>query len=81
MKVIDLRGEPCPVPLIKTIKELEKLKEGDKLHIIVDMPCARENVPKYMAEDGHDVEIIEKKSEVEIIIRKRNGNGRYKLLL
>ena len=77
MKVLDLRGEPCPVPLIKTLRELEKLDEGEKLHVLVDMPCARENVPKHMAEDGHEVEIIEGKGEMEIIIRKRNRNAKY----
>jgi TusA-related sulfurtransferase len=75
MKELDLRGEPCPVPLIKTLKALEKLDEGEILRVLVDMPCARENVPKHMAEEGHEVEVKDDEKEMEIIIRKRNGDN------
>lgn len=71
--MLDLRGEPCPVPLIKTLKVLDRMSEGERLRVLVDMPCARENVPKHVAESGHEVEVKDGEKEMVIIIRKRNG--------
>ncbi|WP_456474500.1 sulfurtransferase TusA family protein [Candidatus Pyrohabitans sp.] len=74
MRELDLRGEICPVPLIKTLEALEKLEEGEVLRVLVDMPCAKQNVPKHMAEIGHEVEVRDGGKDLEIIIRKRDGS-------
>ncbi len=78
MKKLDLRGELCPIPLIKTLRALDRLKDGEKLLVLVDMPCARENVPKQMAAEGHDVEVKDGERETVIIIHKRNRSCKNK---
>ena len=37
---LDCLGEACPVPLMKTEKELEKLNVGDLLIVSIDHSCA-----------------------------------------
>lgn len=68
---LDCMGEACPVPLIKTEKELEKLDAGDVLIVQVDHSCAMKNVPEWARKQGHNVEIEEvDDGEWEIFIEK-----------
>lgn len=68
---LDCMGEACPVPLIKTEKEMEKLAPGDVLIVQVDHSCAMKNVPEWARKQGHNVEIEEiDDGEWEIIIEK-----------
>ncbi len=71
-KVLDVRGQVCPMPVLKTKDTLEKLSSGDILEVIVDYPPSKENVKRFAESQGH--EILEIKEEGEIIrlkIRKR----------
>ena len=55
---LDCLGEACPVPLMKTEKELEKLNVGDLLIVSIDHSCAMKNVPE--VDDGEWEVVIEK---------------------
>lgn len=65
---LDLRGEICPVPLLKTPEVLRQMTQGDALEVHVDMPCAKENMPAQMKKEGHSVRLTENGSDLEIII-------------
>ncbi|QKR01056.1 sulfurtransferase TusA family protein [Metallosphaera tengchongensis] len=39
-KVLDVRGEQCPVPEIASKKELMKMRPGEELEVLVDHPAA-----------------------------------------
>lgn len=39
-RVLDVRGEECPVPEIAAKKELSKMRPGEELEILVDHPAA-----------------------------------------
>ncbi len=56
---LDCLGEACPVPLLKTQKEMEKLKVGDVLIVEIDHSCAMKNVPEWARNMGYNVEIEE----------------------
>ena len=69
--ILDCLGEACPIPLVKTEKELEKLESGDVLIVQVDHSCAMKNVPEWARKQGHEVEIEEvDDGEWEVIIQK-----------
>jgi TusA-related sulfurtransferase len=34
MRSLDLRGEDCPGPLVKTIRELAKMRKGEKVVVL-----------------------------------------------
>lgn len=56
---LDCMGEACPIPLMKTEKELEKIAVGDLLIVSIDHSCAMKNVPEMARNHGHEVEIEE----------------------
>lgn len=68
---LDCFGEACPVPLVKTEKELEKMQVGDVLIVQLDHSCAMKNVPEWARKQGHNVEVEEvDDGEWEVIIEK-----------
>jgi len=71
VKVLDVRGEICPVPLVETVKQIKKMKSGEKLVVISDHPPAKKSIPLEMKQQGHRYEIKEKGAEfeIEIVVR------------
>lgn len=69
--VLDCMGEACPIPLMKSEKEMKKLEVGDVLIVQIDHSCAVKNVPEWARTQGHNVEIEDvDDGEWEIIIEK-----------
>jgi len=68
----NLKGEVCPMTFVKTILELEKLKQGKKIKIFYDSDEAKINVPKSLQELGHKVLEIKdtSKNDFYILIEK-----------
>ena len=46
---IDARGEQCPIPVVKTIKALDGLREPAQLEVHVDNETAVQNVTRLEA--------------------------------
>ncbi len=44
MKIIDCLGDMCPLPILKTQKELKKIDKGQTLKIITDHSCVLESL-------------------------------------
>lgn len=57
---VDNRGLSCPQPVIHTKKALSNLAEGQALVSIVDNEVAKENVRRFAASAGCQIEIEEK---------------------
>ena len=57
---LDVRGEICPYPMMKTVQALKKLKAGDSgLEVITDHAPALETIPTQAARLGFTTEIEE----------------------
>ena len=71
-KTIDLKGEVCPFPWVKSKKVLANMQAGEVLKIIVDHAPASENIPKYFREEGQEVISVRqtKETEWEIVVKK-----------
>ena len=68
---LDCMGEACPLPLMKTEKQMEKMEVGDVVIVQIDHSCAMKNVPEWARNQGYNVEIDEvDDGEWEIIIEK-----------
>jgi len=69
-RVLDFRGEPCPGPLVKTIRTLSSMKEGEELIVITDieecMKTIREAVELL---DVESIEVVEENRCWKIIIK------------
>lgn len=68
MKTIDVKGLQCPRPLIETKKALTELSSNDSLRVILDNPNSKNNVLKYLSDNGLEAEVIQKGEVFEILV-------------
>ncbi|QOY51130.1 sulfurtransferase-like selenium metabolism protein YedF [Candidatus Sulfurimonas baltica] len=52
---LDMHGEPCPYPAIKTLEALRSLDDDDILEIISDCPQSINNIPMDVQNHGFQV--------------------------
>jgi selenium metabolism protein YedF len=57
MKTIDCRGLQCPKPLILTKKEINSLKPGQSVEILIDNETSRQNVERFLKDNGVEVSV------------------------
>ena len=50
--IVDARGQLCPVPLIMTKKALSEVALGDTLRILIDNEVSKNNVERFLADNG-----------------------------
>jgi TusA-related sulfurtransferase len=73
---LDCLYEPCPIPLLKALKKLNKMKAGDLLIMKTDHNCSITNVIEWVDKQGHKMDYIEVgKGEWEIYIEKVVSDG------
>ena len=69
--VLDLRGEICPYPMLKTNEYLDKNVSVKILEVITDHSPALSTIPPLAIKRGYEVEISEiDSSEWKIILSK-----------
>jgi tRNA 2-thiouridine synthesizing protein A len=59
-KTLDLRGVLCPINFVKTKLQLESMREGEILEILLDTGEPIQNVPKSVKEEGHKITEVKK---------------------
>ncbi len=52
-KTIDVRGEICPYPDMKTMVALAKMAPGEILEVLIDYPLALERIPRSLKKKKH----------------------------
>ena len=73
-KLLDVRGEICPYPMMKTVQALKKLaKEENELIVITDHAPALDTIPTQAIRLGFTVEIKETGSPEWQITLSRTG--------
>jgi tRNA 2-thiouridine synthesizing protein A len=71
MHKIDARGKVCPLPLFYTKKQIDGLKTGEELEVLTDDVTARNAIPQWTRDQGHEVVRIEESgSDFKVIIKK-----------
>ena len=50
---LDVQGLVCPVPALKTKKQLKKMKTGSILKVVTDYKPASDSVPRDLAKTKH----------------------------
>jgi len=70
-RVIDCIGLFCPVPILKTRKEIDKMTVGGILTVLTDDPAAEEDFRSWAKRTGHEIlEMKEESDYIRIVIRK-----------
>ena len=56
MKKLDLRGLKCPLPVLKTRKDLARMTPGEKLEVACTDPLSVIDLPNLLRETGDALE-------------------------
>lgn len=70
MKIIDVKGKKCPMPLIETKKALKELGDDESLKVILDSETSVLNVTRYLKDNGITAEQHKKGNVFELIVSK-----------
>lgn len=70
---IDARGRVCPLPLFYVKQKIEKMQIGDEVEIIIDDITAKDTIPRWSMQHGHEIVSIEDSgdNQFRIIIMKK----------
>jgi tRNA 2-thiouridine synthesizing protein A len=59
IKKVNVLGETCPAPLVKTRKAILKASPGEVIEVIGDHPASKEEIPMAIEEMGFELISIE----------------------
>lgn len=72
-QVLDCIGLYCPMPILKTRQEMDKLAVGEVLEVLADDPAAEPDIKSWAKRAGQKILKIEKTDEgMKFLIRKEN---------
>lgn len=71
--IVDARGQLCPKPLILTKKQLVASKEGDTFTVLIDNETAKENVERFLGDNGVTFSVKEDDATFAILVTKNEG--------
>ena len=54
-QTLDVRGEICPNPDVKSMTALEKMEKGQILEVLIDYPLSLERIPRNAEKRKHKV--------------------------
>ncbi|MHA2399147.1 MAG: sulfurtransferase TusA family protein [Promethearchaeota archaeon] len=70
-KTFDYKGLKCPMPVLKTKKELKNLTAGQVIEVIVDDVGAKKDIPAMLNSTGNElVELKEDNGNLIFTIKK-----------
>ncbi len=52
--VLDAKGLSCPMPLLRTKKEMGKIKSGEILQVMGTDPGSKNDIPGWCERSGHE---------------------------
>lgn len=53
--LLDLRGEPCPYPVVYSLQTLAQLQLGSTLEIFADCPQSFKSIPEEVVRAGYEM--------------------------
>jgi tRNA 2-thiouridine synthesizing protein A len=68
---LDCMGLYCPMPIIKTAKQIKELKTGEVLEVIADDKGIKKDMPAWCQTTGHEcLGTEEEGGEIRVYVRK-----------
>jgi len=65
---LDVKGQLCPIPVIRTQNQAKKLAPGDTLEVLCTDPGVINDIPAWCRINGHTVISSETKEDGKLII-------------
>ena len=74
MMKLDVRGEICPYPMMRTVDALEKLPPNEELEVLTDHAPALGTIPWEASKRGYAVDVERvRNGEWKLTLRKAQG--------
>lgn len=71
-QTLDASGLSCPLPILRTAKQLAQMNSGETLLVITTDPGAKKDFPAYARQTGHVlVESSENAGKFNFVLRKK----------
>jgi TusA-related sulfurtransferase len=70
-KELDLTGLYCPMPIMRTREEIDKVQLGDVLKVKAEDPAAEEDLKRWASRSGQEIVGIMKEGEVITVTIRR----------
>ncbi|MBN1127628.1 MAG: sulfurtransferase-like selenium metabolism protein YedF [Chitinispirillaceae bacterium] len=70
MKTVDARGQACPKPIILTKQALKEIAPGEEISVLIDNPTSRQNVERFLADNGMTPRCSENGGVFTIVVGK-----------
>lgn len=71
-KVVDARGQKCPMPVLMTAKTAKELQPGQTMLVQATDGGARSDIPAWVSQTGNElVESSEEGDVLSFVIRKK----------
>ena len=71
-RTIDCVGLYCPMPIVKTSREIKELADGEILEVIADDKGIKSDMPAWCSKTGNEcLGIEEENGELHVFVRKR----------
>ena len=72
-KVMDLKGLPCPMPVVKVSKGIKEVEVGQIIKAITTDPGAMTDFPAWAKKTGNEIlETVEGDDETSFYIKRTN---------
>jgi selenium metabolism protein YedF len=71
MKIVDVKGQACPMPLIRTKKALKEISEGEALKVIINNESSMRNVLHFLEDNGISARMEKTGDVYEIFVNKQ----------
>lgn len=65
---LDVRGQLCPIPVIRTQNQAKKLAPGEVLEVLCTDPGAINDIPAWCRINGHTVRNTETRDDGKLIV-------------
>lgn len=65
---LDVRGQLCPIPVIRTQNQAKKLAPGDILEVVCTDPGALNDIPAWCRINGHQVKESFRRPPNEVVV-------------
>ena len=66
--ILDVKGQLCPIPVIRTQNQAKKLAPGDILEVLCTDPGAINDIPAWCRINGHTVLSSEPRDNGNLIV-------------
>lgn len=70
-RVLDTSGLSCPMPVVKTAREIGQIPVGGVLKVIATDPGSLSDIPAWAKSQGHEVIKVEKEAGKFVFYVKR----------